>query len=199
MATQKIAGRGESFTEQARRAQLIGITRNLIAERGHRGTSLQSIADAAGITKAAVLYYFPTKAAVIEAAYGEVVAALARDVGAAVEAAALGHEPAAYIRAMVHHLHEHPQHTRIFAEAVLHDERPHSRKERWQPLAALIETAAGQDAVDARDARATAIIIGGAIDGIIAEQLDDPDFDSGHAAEVLIAMLPGASNAATES
>ena len=90
---------------------------------------------------------------------------------------------------MVRHLREHPQHVRIFAEAVIHGGGPRGRNERWQPLAALIEAAARDQGTECHDARAVAIIIGGAIDGIIAEQLDDPTFDSAQAAEVLVALL----------
>lgn len=192
MATQKTGSPGATFTERARRAQLIGITQDLIADYGYKGTSLQRIADAASITKAAVLYYFPSKAAVIEAAHNEVITALARDVAAAVDAAPPSQAPAAYIRAMVRHLDDHPQRVRIFAEAAVHDNTPHSRDERWRPLADLIEAGARHERIEVRNSRAVAVIIGGAIDGIIAEKLDDPSFNSLQAAEVLIAMLPKA-------
>lgn len=190
MTTGQHPNHSKTFTEQARRTQLIGIAHELIADRGYRGTSLQAIADAAGVTKAAVLYYFPSKAAVIQAAYDEVVMAVADDILAAVDAVPPAQAPSAYVRAMIGHLNEHPQHVRIFAEAALDDSRPYSRRERWQPLATLIENAADHDEVEVRDARMLAIIVGGAIDGIIAEKLDDPTFDGIQAAEELIAMLP---------
>lgn len=181
--------RGETFTERTRRAQLIAVTRDLIAENGYSGTSLQRIADAAGITKAAVLYYFPTKADVFFAAYDDVVSALVDDVRTAVAAAPPPAAPAAYIRAMIRHLKEHPRHVRVFAEAIEHGTRPYDHRERWRSLAELIEAAAHDRGETIRDARAVAIIIGGAIDGIITEQLDDPAFDSLEAGETLIAML----------
>ena len=50
-----------TFTERARRQQLIGVTIEQVAQRGFAGASLARIAEAAGITKAAVLYHFGSK------------------------------------------------------------------------------------------------------------------------------------------
>lgn len=51
-------------TEQARltRALIMTTAERLFAERGYDATSLQAIADEIGLTKAAVYYYFKTKA-----------------------------------------------------------------------------------------------------------------------------------------
>ena len=189
MATSDRSERRETFTEKARRAQLIEITRDLIAERGYGGTSLQRIAEAAGISKPAVLYYFSSKADVIAATYQTVLAALTADMAAAVDEVGAAEAPAAYIRSMIRHLKEHPQHLRVLAEAAEHGGPPHERQDRWQPLATLIESAASARGAMVEDARTLAVIIGGAIDGIVAEQLEDPAFDSRRAAEVLVALV----------
>lgn len=179
-----------TLTEQARRAQLIEVTIDRISEHGYGGTSLSRIAEGAGITKAAVLYHFPTKAAVVRAAYEHVLTALTEHVGTAITAVAPKQAPAAYIRAMIGHLREHPRHTRVIVEAMTHDEGDHEPRERWSPLADLL-AAARDDSPDepGHDLRTTAIIIGGAIDAIVAEQLSDPDYDTAAAADQLIAML----------
>jgi AcrR family transcriptional regulator len=44
---------------------------HLFARRGYRGTTLAAIADAIGVTDAAVLHYFDTKAAILEAVLAE--------------------------------------------------------------------------------------------------------------------------------
>lgn len=183
------SSRRETFTEQARRAQLIEVTCDLIAANGYSGTSLAGIAEAAGITKAAVLYYFPSKAAVIDATYEAVLAALTSDMAAAVGAARPETAPAAYVRSMIDHLRDHPRHVRVLAEAAQQGETGHSRRDRWQPLATLFETAGSGSGETTTDPRTLAVIIGGAIDGIVTERLHDPSFDSRHAAETLIAML----------
>jgi AcrR family transcriptional regulator len=186
--------RGPTFTEQARRAQLIAVTIDVIARHGHHQCSLQRIADAAGITKAAVLYHFAGKDAVIRAAYASVIAALTERVGAAVEAAAT---PAAaveaYLRAMLDHMADHPAHVRVLVAAL--DERNDTGIEdrrspaRWQPLAALIDAAvtSGEYREDV-DSRVLAIILGGAVDAVVAEGLDDPAFDLTTAATAVLTV-----------
>lgn len=46
----------------------------LIEQKGFRATSMQDIADACGLTKPGVYYYFPNKAALLEAVYNETTA-----------------------------------------------------------------------------------------------------------------------------
>lgn len=189
--SQESRGRREpTLTEQARRAQLIEVTIDRIAEHGYGGTSLSRIAEGAGITKAAVLYHFPTKAAVVRAAHEHVLAALTEHVGTAISAVGPQQAPAAYIRAMIGHLRERPRHTRVIIEAMTHEEGDHEPHERWGPLADLL-AAAREDPSPApeQELRTTAIIIGGAIDAIVAEQLSDPDYDTAAAADQLVAMV----------
>src|SRR5690625_1295446 len=102
--------REPTLTEQARRAQLIEVTIDQIADHGYGGASLSRIAQGAGITKAAVLYHFPTKSAVVRAAYEHALTALTEHVGAAVTAVDPTQAPAAYIRTMIGHMREHPRH-----------------------------------------------------------------------------------------
>jgi len=45
----------------ARRDQIVKIAANLFGEKGYDGTSLRDIAEASGITKAALYYHFPDK------------------------------------------------------------------------------------------------------------------------------------------
>jgi TetR/AcrR family transcriptional regulator len=178
-----------TLIERARRAQLIEVTIELVADRGYAGASLAAIAERAGITKAAVLYHFPTKAAVVRAAHEHVLTALVADVAAAVEAADTANRPAAYVRSMVGHLREHPRHTRMIIEAMVHDDGDHDPAARWRPLAQLIDAARLARGGGDIDTRTTAIIVGGGIDAIVAEQLHDPDYDTAAAAEHLIEML----------
>ncbi|WP_169799924.1 TetR/AcrR family transcriptional regulator [Herbiconiux solani] len=59
--------------EQAARTRqaVLDAARALFAERGFAATSLQDIADAMGVRKANVYYYFPTKAAILDALLDE--------------------------------------------------------------------------------------------------------------------------------
>ncbi|PDP88603.1 TetR family transcriptional regulator [Glycomyces fuscus] len=169
------------------------VTVRLIAEHGNAGTSLARIAEAAGITKAAVLYHFRSKDALVRAAHESALTGLVEHVGRAVESADAERAPAAYVRSMVGYLREHPGHTRVVIAAVTDEDRRSS--ERWRPLADLMAAARrarGTDP-DARgpDLRTTALIVGGGIDAIVAEHLDHPDYDPVAAAEELVAMLDG--------
>ncbi|GAB3848878.1 hypothetical protein GCM10029963_32420 [Micromonospora andamanensis] len=122
-----------TLIERARRTQLIEVTIELVADRGYGGASLAAIAERAGITKAAVLYHFPTKDAVVRAAHEHALAALVADVAGAVEAADAASRPAAYVRSMVGHLREHPRHTRMIIEAMVHDDGDSDPAARWRP------------------------------------------------------------------
>src|SRR5699024_6039090 len=182
--------REPTLTEQARRAQLIEVTIDRIAEHGYGGTSLSRIAEGAGITKAAVLYHFPTKAAVVRAAHEHVLATLTEHVGTAISAVGPQQAPAAYIRAMIGHLRERPRHTRVILEAMTHEEADHEPHERWGPLQDRL--AAARDVpspAPKQELQSTAITISGSIDPIVAEQLSDPYYDTAAAADQLIAMV----------
>ncbi|XYI03832.1 TetR/AcrR family transcriptional regulator [Sorangium sp. So ce1128] len=52
------------------RARLLNTALKLFSEHGMEGTSLQMIADALGVTKAAVYYHFKTKDEIVEAIVG---------------------------------------------------------------------------------------------------------------------------------
>jgi AcrR family transcriptional regulator len=87
---QRAAGEVPRVTraEQAERTrrELLDTALRLFTERGYDGTSLQMIADAMGLTKAAVYYYFRTKGEILEAMAAPVLEALDRALD---EAAAL--------------------------------------------------------------------------------------------------------------
>ena len=76
-----------TFTEAARREQITTLAIDLIAEHGYAGTSLAKIAEAAGLSNAAVLYHFGSKNAVLESAYAKVISDLAESVSTAMTGA----------------------------------------------------------------------------------------------------------------
>ncbi|RXZ68029.1 TetR/AcrR family transcriptional regulator [Agromyces albus] len=192
------SGRPATFTEEARRSQLVSVTIDLVARYGYRGCSLQRIADAAGISKAAVIYHFESKDAVIRAAYDRVIESLTESVAESVSSApdAAG-KVDAYVTALVGYMSAHPTEVRMIVEA--RDEsndigvvRATDAAVRWAAPARLIDDArrAGVYPDDA-DARNLAVILGGAIDGVVAEHLADPDFDLQRAAADILALLHG--------
>ncbi|MBF9131500.1 TetR/AcrR family transcriptional regulator [Plantactinospora sp. S1510] len=187
------ADRSLTITEQARRAQLIRVTIELVAQHGYPGTSLARIAEAADLSKAAVLYHFPSKDAVVRAAYATVLEGLTEHVSAAVEPLSGAAALEAYIRSLVGYLVEHPAYARVIVAAIAEDEevtdRPNAPS-RWQTVGLLVEaaSAAGDHRVGP-DPRITAVIINGAIDAIVSEYLDDPRFDTTRAVDELVDLL----------
>lgn len=184
-----------TFAEIARREQLIRVTIEVIAERGAARTSLQSIADAASITKAAVLYHFGTKNDLIKAAYEFVRTALTTHVAQRIEAApSPGAAVGAYLRGILDYIATHPTHVGLMIESLtdpgLGIEDRSDRAARWRPLAELICQAqrAGQYA-SAADPRMHAIILGGAVDALIGETLSDDTFSLREGADSLLDMV----------
>jgi TetR/AcrR family transcriptional regulator len=204
MAGRRPAGKGPSRIERERRAQLIATTIDLVTEHGYAAASLARIAQAAGVAKGTVVYHFTTKDAVLKAAYQHVLTALVTDVGQAVDEVPSEQAPAAYVRRMIGHFAEHPEHARMIVEARLHqaaqdDDTPagaagHAAAARWQPVADLLAEArrargrTGDRAGD-RDLRTLAILVGGMIDAVVAESLDDPTYDMEAAAETIVRLL----------
>ncbi|QPP07128.1 TetR family transcriptional regulator [Streptomyces bathyalis] len=200
MAGRRPGGKGPSRIERERRAQLTRTTIDLVTEHGYAAASLARIAQAAGVTKGTVVYHFATKDAVLEAAYQQVLNELVADVGQAVDAVTAEQAPAAYVRRMVGHFAEHPKHARMIVESRLHqvskdEDTPAgatgpARAERRQPLAALLTEARGdRSRAEGRDMRTLAVLVGGMIDAVVAEGLDDPTYDMQAAAETIVQML----------
>ena len=185
--------RQPTVTERARRRQLVDATIELVAAHGYAACSLQRIADAAGITKGAVIYHFASKNAVIRAAYDSVIDALTERVAAAIRSAP---GPAAavdaYVESMIAYMAENPTHVRVLAEALMSaagtgaDGGPAS-PDRQRALADLVTAAvaAGEYRADLEPVT-LAVIVHGAIDAVVAQTLADPGFDlTGAAAAVL--------------
>lgn len=178
----KGVGRPATFTEQARRAQLIEVTIELVARHGYAGCSLQRIADAAGITKAAVIYHYASKAAVIKAAYDAVINGMIEHITERIMAAETAEgRVEAYLSAMIDYVARHPSHARMITEAIIESEdtgvedRPESPS-RHQQLATLIDAAKADGTYRPDlDSTALAIILGGAVDGIANTALATAD------------------------
>jgi AcrR family transcriptional regulator len=188
-----LVGKSLTITERARRAQFVQVTIDLVAEHGYPGASLARIAEAAEVSKAAVLYHFPTKDAVVRAAYQTVIDGLTTAVGAAVADRSGVAALHAYIRALVGHLNARPDHARMIIEAITADAGITDSTEdrgRWETVAGFLDAAkvAGDCRADV-NSRSTAVIVNGAIDAIVAQRLADPGFDAVDAADTLVDLL----------
>ncbi|TQM09627.1 TetR/AcrR family transcriptional regulator [Pseudonocardia kunmingensis] len=186
--------RPRTFTEEARRRQIVECTIALVAERGPAAASLSAIAARAGISKAAVLYHFSTKDAVLDATARHVMTSFAAAVGERVDAAD-GPEAmlVAFLRGAVGHLRAHPAQVRVLVEGLVRD-RDDARElapgspagtSRRQGVASILEAGQRAGVFRAFDPHAVAVMINGALDGLVAEWVGDQGFDLAGAAEEL--------------
>ncbi|MER7244474.1 helix-turn-helix domain-containing protein [Kribbella sp. NPDC000426] len=133
----------------------------MVADLGYAATSLGRIADRAGITKAGVLYHFPSKQALVEAAHARVLSELVEAVASAVDAAGPAAAPA------------------------------DSKARWSSVADLLSAARAARGITGETDLRSAALVIGGGIDAIVSESLSDPEYDASAAAEVLVGVVEG--------
>ncbi|MYT27435.1 MULTISPECIES: TetR/AcrR family transcriptional regulator [unclassified Streptomyces] len=183
-----------TFTERARRQQLIDCTIDLISTRGYSSTSLSAIAERAGVSKAAVLYHFSSKDNLTRAALTQVLEQFGGHVRERVEAA---EDPlaalVAYVHAMIGYQRDHRRQVRVITEMLLDDEGgtrlkapgSHDTYGRWQALAELLTKGQKAGVLREFDPRTMSLAIGGAIDGVIGHWLAHPDLDLDAAAAEL--------------
>ena len=186
-----------TFTERARRQQLIECTIDLISARGYPATSLSAIAKAAGISKAAVLYHFSSKDNLAQATLDHVLERFSTYVYERVDRES---DPraavAAYVRAMIGYQQANRRHVRVITEMLLDDNGgtrlktpgSHDAGGRWQALAALLSRGQLTGQLREFDPQIMALAIDGAIDGVVAHWLTHPDLDLDAAAAELEAF-----------
>jgi TetR/AcrR family transcriptional regulator, fatty acid metabolism regulator protein len=97
-----------TFTERARRDQIVTAAVRVLANAGYANASIAKIADEIGVAKSVVLYHFTTKDDIIEAVVASVFGTAAgRIVPAVTSATSAPERLAAYIRANVAFIDEH--------------------------------------------------------------------------------------------
>jgi TetR/AcrR family transcriptional regulator len=167
----------------SRRRQIIDSAILLIAEQGHARTSLSRIAEKAGISKAAVLYHFKNKDELLDEVLARVIGGLVSHVESTLGAAASpGEAVFAYLRAMIGHLTANPSHVRVITEALAIAELAgnttvRSDPSRWKALADLLGAAQRAGQMREFDTKTVAVVIGGAIDGLVGQWIAEPEFD----------------------
>lgn len=177
------------------RRRLLRAAIDVIAARGSAGASLATIARAAGTSKASVLYHFAGKDALLEAALATVLEGLVASVTQAVsEAPSPGEAVFAYVRSMVGHLAGQPAHARAMTELLALEEvsgqRARRRAEsRWRPLADLVTAGQGTGELAPGDPTVAALLISGAVDGLVGQAVADPGFDLAAASAELERLL----------
>src|SRR6185312_2657526 len=70
-----------TFTQTARKAQLVGCATDALAEVGYQQTTVAEVARRAGVSKGVVTYYFPARDDLIWAVVAAVFASVGEQVG----------------------------------------------------------------------------------------------------------------------
>jgi AcrR family transcriptional regulator len=103
---------------QARRRQLLQQAIGLFGSNGYQGTSLEAVASASGVRKQTLLYYFPTKDALLRACVEETSQRVARELSDALDAQASASKKAeTVIRTLFRMAEEWPEFPRFIREA----------------------------------------------------------------------------------
>lgn len=196
-------GKAPTFTQAARRSQIIECAIEVIAEVGWAQTSIRKIADQVGVAMSAVLYHFGTKdnlvEAIIEQMYRSALAAVVPAVEA--EPTAAG-KLNAYIRATVTYFDAHRIDLAALSQ-LASSYRPHdgrSFKELGlnpaltEELAALDATPilrAGQNSGEFGEfpVESVATALSGAGNALVEKLLQDPNFDAHRYGEDLVEIF----------
>ncbi|MBF6136948.1 TetR family transcriptional regulator [Nocardia otitidiscaviarum] len=181
-----------TFTERGRRAQILDAALETIVDLGWANTSFMRIAERIGVTKGAVLHYFPDKNALVGAlvldVHGRLAAAV--DTALAAQDSAIG-RIRAFILANTEFIAEHPRDIAAIIELsaayrgpdgrrlaeIITAAEPLPRELRTLDLAALLARDRQQLRVRDVDFGILTLIIRGAIDAAAERRAHDPEFD----------------------
>ena len=190
--------RRRTFTEDARRAQLVESTVDAIADLGYARASLAEIAKRAGVSKGVVSYHFAGKDELVE----QVVATLYSRAGSLIgdqveEAQTSATALRGYIEANLAFVRADPRSVRVLIEIFANhrdgEGRPHYDAAGNDGLLAHLEglLRAGQRSGEFRPfaTRPVAMVVRAAIDAGAGQLAADPEFDIDGYTEELLTML----------
>jgi TetR/AcrR family transcriptional regulator, fatty acid metabolism regulator protein len=198
--------RAGTFTERARRAQIIDCAVDALAELGYAGASVAEIAGRAGVSKGVVSYYFASKDELLE----QLVADVYMRAGEAIEARLAQEGTAAarlrgYLEANLEYIAAHPREIRAAAEIVVNLRRADgalhfgagSADPVVEHLAELLRC--GQRSGDFRafDASSVALILRAAIDAASGQLVANPHFDIDTYRQELVVLAQHATEGST--
>ncbi|WP_050949867.1 TetR/AcrR family transcriptional regulator [Gordonia effusa] len=202
-----------TFTETARREQLVACAIETIAELGYVKASVRKIAERAGVAMSVVLYHFGNKEELVTAVVGECYRSLIPTMHAAVSAADGAREQlAAHIRSHIDYITTHRDHQFALMEIgnnfrTSDGKRLHEAGLKIPPeiLADLAEVELdtiftnGVESGEFRPLSTTsmALAVRSAIGGALLQSTVDPDFDVHAYGETLVTAFLLASEPAT--
>ncbi|HEY6493326.1 MAG TPA: TetR/AcrR family transcriptional regulator [Trebonia sp.] len=195
-------GKG-TFTQAARRAQLVGCAIDALTEVGYQQTTVAEVARRAGVSKGVVTYYFPARDELVWAVVAAVFASVGEHVGRRLEAASPERFVAVYLGAWVDYFRTSRREMMAIAEiwTSFRDAigRPHLDARTLGRERAMVEAAltAGQTKGTLGDfsPRVIAVTMKAALDGLLAQLALDPGLDLDAYRDELIALFERATRA----
>jgi AcrR family transcriptional regulator len=179
-----------TFTETARRAQIVAAAIDTIAEVGYAQASLARIAERIGVSKGVISYHFAGKDELVQEVIADVVARGAAYIHARAMAETSGAgRLTAWIEANLAFMREHRQHLVAFFEIAVntrgsHGSSPTVAAVLERGVAALREMLASFQASgefrEDFDPQVMAVAIRATIDAVPPRLARDPDFDVDH-------------------
>jgi TetR/AcrR family fatty acid metabolism transcriptional regulator len=196
-----------TFTEAARRAQLIECAIETIATLGYAQTSLAQIAKRAGISKGVIVYYFSNKEALIEQVVTEIYTAAVQAVTPQIDAQPTAQlRLQAYIRSAVDYIGTHRMRMVALLEIVLNFRTADGKlryggtSEEWILTALEARLRQGQEDGEfgAFDTWVMAVTIRRAIDAVAPLLATHPNLDTDAYARELAALFDRATRKENE-
>jgi len=187
---------GRTFTETARRAQIVAAAVDTLAELGYAQTSLARIAERIGVSKGVISYHFASKEELLQAVFADVLARAGAYVRPRVEAESTARGMLrAMIESNVDFMGEYRRDMVALFEVAVNtrraDSSPNPAAAEMSRETAAVTTrllASGQAKEEFRadfDPRAMAMAIRAAIDAVPPALARDPEFDARHYAREL--------------
>jgi TetR/AcrR family fatty acid metabolism transcriptional regulator len=195
----KPGGRSDlTFTEAARRAQLIECAIETIATLGYAQTSLAHIAKRAGISKSMITYYFATKEELIEQVVKDTIKAAGSLIGPQIEASPTATTKLqTYLRSHLAYIAAHRMQMAALIDIVLNVRtkegqlryRPGSEQPQLQALEAMLRKGQAEGSLRDFDPHVMALSIRGAIDAAGRFFVADPTLDGEMYAQELVTLF----------
>lgn len=188
----------QTFTEAARRAQIIECAIVSIATLGYAQASLAQIAKRAGISKGVITYYFPSKEELIEQVVKDMTTAATSFMGPQIEVSPTATTKLqAYLRSNIAYIAAHRMQMAAIIDIVL-NVRTEDGQRRYQPgreepalqaLEAMLRQGLDEGEFRAFDPRVMALTIRGAIDAVGRFLVAHPTLDGEVYAQELVTLF----------
>lgn len=201
-------GRQRTFTEEARRAQIIACAIEVLAELGYAQASFARIAERAGISKSVISYHFAGKDELLEQVVQSVYADGARYMIPRVRAQ---HAPRAvlstYLRSNLEFIRDHRKEIDAVTEVFL-NVRDSDGSRRFaggpggtgaalKPLQEILQRGQDEGAFAEFDTRTMAWAIRTLVDGVSRQRALDPEFDFATCIDETVALVDRATRPVT--